>query len=212
MASFEHIAQRLVTSVPSIGGSKPQTLEAALARVARAETELATARAEARRLGRAEGKKLSSLFEESLFVKRSSMEAFCEEARREGYSAGIAWQVGAFERAVSGDGPFHMAGLALVRAHREGREFGTLRARDAGAPGMSEVDAIQARILKSRETDFSNQMEGAPTESGKIAEAVLKAGAKARTPTGAHKDDAAPMNALSAEILRQGRRRRGEEQ
>jgi hypothetical protein len=82
MASFDEIAARLRgTSVPSIGSARATTLDAALARVARAETELATARQEARRIARSEGKKLDNLFEDSIFVRRSSAESCCDEAR-----------------------------------------------------------------------------------------------------------------------------------
>jgi vacuolar-type H+-ATPase subunit H len=206
MASFEHIAQRLVSvSVPSIGSLKPQTLDAALARVARAERELQDARAEARRLGRAAGKKLSALFEDSIFVKRSSAEAWCDEARAEAHLDGANWLADKLERAHRPESekrkdPFYQLAARMVHKGQLGL--------DLTDKPVSEIDAIQARILKSREVDLSsNAAINAPTEHGKLAEAILAAGKRARSPTDS--DPPGATNALSQEILRQGRRRRG---
>ena len=209
MASFDEIAARLRgTSVPLIGSARATTLDAALARVARAERELQDARAEARRLGRAAGKKLSSLFEDSIFVKRSSAEAWSDEARSEGFERACGY----FERALRPQSekerdPFYRLAAGLVR-----RGLGHLNppTGDARINAMSEVDQIQQRILKSRETDFSNQMPGAPKEPGKLADAILAAGKRARSPTDA--DPPREMNALSAAIVAAGKKRRQEDE
>ena len=209
MASFEQIAQRLAPgpSVPSIGGSKPQTLEQALQRVARAERELQDARAEARRLGRAAGKKLNTLFENSVFVKRSSAEEWCDEARAEAHLAGVEWMAEKLERAFRPESekrkdPFYRLAAGMVRKGQLGL--------DLTDKPVSEIDAIQQRILKSREPDLSgNSALGVATTPELLAEQILAAGARARLPTSS--DPPRDTNALSEAVLRAGRRRRNEE-
>ena len=204
MASFDEIAARLRgTSVPSIGSARATTLEAALARVARAERELQDARAEARRLGRATGKKLSALFEDSLFVKRASAEEWIDEA----HSAGFERACRHFERALRPQSekerdPFYRIAAGLVRK-------GLARA-DLTDESVSEIDQIQANILKSREVDLSaNAQLGAATTPDALANQILEAGKRARSATDA--DPERPMNALSRAILESGRKRRGED-
>jgi hypothetical protein len=181
-------------------------------RLSRAEVELESARNAMRKAADAGGIARAGLFAGTRFIERTSGERWANEARAEGRREGHEWLATALENArrPDRDRPFRIAGEALARAHREGREFGSLR-RDAGDP-VNEVDAIQARIRKSREVDLSsNALINAPTTSAELAAGIHEAAAKARTPTGAHRDDKAPMNSLSAAILKAGRRRRSEE-
>jgi hypothetical protein len=207
MVSFEHIAQRLApsASVPSIGGSKAATLEQALQRVARAERELHDARAEARRLGRAAGKKLNTLFEDSTFVRRSSSESWLEETRSEAYTAGFEKACYFFERALRPQSekerdPFYRIAAGMVRKGRQGL--------DLTDKPVSEIDAIQARIRKDREVDLSsNAALGAATTPDALANQILEAGKRARSAT--DRDPEPEMNALSRAIVKSGRKRRG---
>ena len=147
MASFDEIAARLRgTSVPSIGSTRATTLDAALVRVCRAEAELATARQEARRIARVEGKKLDSLFEESLFVRRSSAETWCDEARAEGRAEGKRKAADEIAAALKPSpefqhiGKFRHIAEALHRREVEGRVPGAARQRMGLEPLPPRVD------------------------------------------------------------------------
>ncbi len=185
------------------------SLELLRQRMAKAEDALEAARAAMRAAADAAGIARGGLFEGSKFVLRTSGERWANEARAEGHREGHEWLAGKLEAArdPNRERPFRLAGLALARAQREGREFGVGMRERSGAP-VNEVDTIQAQILKSREVDLSsNRQIGAPTTPEKLSAAILAAGAKARSATDA--DPPGATNALAQEILRQGRRRRG---
>lgn len=190
-------------------GSNNVSLAAALDRCRSAEAALDSARENARAAARREGKGTGALFAKSKYILRESGTKWADEARHEGFDAGFEMACKHFGRALrpqaeKAKDPFHNLARGMV---------GKGPRVDRTDPPVSEVDRIQAAILKSREIDLSsNALIDAPVEHGALAEAIHEAAAKARTPTGQHSDDAAPMNALSAEILKQGRRRRGEEQ
>jgi hypothetical protein len=219
MVSFEHIAQRLAPgpSVPSIGGSKAQTLDAALARVARAERELQDARSEARRLGRLAGKKLSTLFEDSIFVKRSSAEEWMEESHSAGYDQACEHFRKSFR--PTNEKPFvhiakRMVGeTALPPRYRWNDErMGIAPSPPRHAdpePPPSAADLVQEQIRAARQPDLSSNTQiGAATSPDKLADQILSAAKRAKSPTDA--DPPRATNPLSEEILKQGRRRRGE--
>lgn len=207
MSSFDSALMRLGVNVPV--GTTNVSLDVALDRCRAAEAQLDAARAAARAAARRGGKSTSALFSKSQYVLRDSAVRWCDEARREGHLAGAEWLADKLERAHRPESekmkdPFYRLAQGMLRRGVAGREVGVGDAR------LSEVDQIQADIRKRAEVDLSsNAAIGAPTKHGELADAILKAGARAKSPTDA--DPEPPMNALSREILRQGRRRRNEE-
>jgi hypothetical protein len=78
-------------SVPSIGGVP--SLAAALVAVTRVEDALEAARRQAKAAARREGRSVKNLFSEACFVARASAERWCDQAREEGRTAGMSFQL-----------------------------------------------------------------------------------------------------------------------
>ena len=124
----------------------------------------------------------------------------------EAYTAGFEKACYYFERALRPQSekerdPFYRIAAGLVRK-------GLPRLDPTDEP-VSEIDQIQEQIRAAQRPDRGNRLINAPDNPTALSEAIHAAAEKARTPTGRHKDDTAPMKSLSAEILKQGRRRRG---
>jgi hypothetical protein len=76
--------------------------------------------------------------------------------------------------------------------------------RDISEPAANEFDAIQQRILKSRETDLSGNPPG--FRRGELADSVIAAGRCARSRT--DEDPPCEMNALAKAVVEAGKKRR----
>lgn len=205
-------AQGGVASIGSIGSANV-SLAVALDRCRSAEASLDSAREAARAAARREGKGTGALFSKSRYVARDSATRWCDESRHEGFDAGFQMCCKHFEKAFNRDpnDPTNIMADALARHGFFKKGGPASQLIGGGAARLSEVDAIQARILKSREVDLSsNALIGAPTTSAELVSAIHAAAAKARTRTGGHPDDKPPMNALSEAIVEAGKKRRGD--
>jgi hypothetical protein len=198
-------------ALPSLGGGT--SLAAALARVDAAEQALADARSQAKAAARRENKPVASLFGESRFILRASGEKWANEARR----AGEKVMADIFTRnldvdAADDNSPFqHLA----KRLKREGapkpdemrRHWAALDAAGfltaARAGDYEEAARIVAEVNKGwagqskgeqilaagRRARMSGDTERPLPAKGTLAARILAAGARAKTPTGGHKDD-----------------------
>jgi hypothetical protein len=177
------------------------SLELLRQRMTSVEAELDLARAAMRQVADRAGIKRGGLFEGSRFIERTSGERWAAEARAEGVRHGRDHAFGLFARA--GTSEFAHIAAVLPKWKSGGRS--------GAAVAVDEVAEIQEQIRKDREPDLSsNRQIGAPDNPVELAAAIHKAAARARSATDA--DPPRETNALSAEILKQGRRRRGEEQ
>jgi hypothetical protein len=183
------------------------SLELLRQRMTQAETTLEATRAAMRTAADAGGIKRGGLFEGSKFVLRTAGERWAVEAEKRGHLLGAEWMADKLERAHRPESekmkdPFYRLAQGMLRRGVAGR--------DIGDTGLSEVGAIQARILKDREPDLSgNAAIGAATTSEALAEQILAAGKRARSPTDS--DPEPEMNALSRAIVESGRKRRQED-
>jgi ribonuclease HI len=203
--SLSNLRSRLVGSEPLRGsdgynGYSADGLDQARARVAKAEVELSAARTAMRAAARKAGVSLANLFGDSSFIARSTGDRWASEARAAG-AIEAAQKIGK----ALGVPPASDDEIAQSTAETQ-RRMAEMKSRWRALKAAGFVEALNGRdFALCAELYLEALGEDLPAKAK--ADAILQAGRRARM---TRDNERPPPTGMAADIVRAGKRRRGE--
>jgi hypothetical protein len=192
-------------SMPTINGN--MTLATALQRVEAAEAALSAARAAARSAAKRESHSVRGLFEDSKFILRASGEKWTDQARDDGWKAGVNFLADSLESLRNPDPADPLYHIAK-RLRRDG--LPPVAAAERRHEKMEAAGFFTALGAGDYDKAAAIYQEANPELSGKGA-AIVAAGKRARMSADAAGEVPEPeKGSLASRIILAGKKRRNE--